>query len=290
MSEWEACRARAFAAATARFALAAATLWIGTAPASAQQYIEAESQYGYHSPLNELNLANPEPALTVPQEKKKELPPFFADTRVGAQLKTFYLNRAKFDPSRSAAWALGGWLSYRSGYLADVIRIGAVGYTSQPLWAPEDYDGTLLLKPGQGSYTVLGQAYAEVKLTDRIFGAIGRKEYNTPYINNYDVRMTPNTFQGATVYGTAGGNDGVPAWRFGAGYISKIKNINSNQFLWMSQQAGAPAGVDRGVYVAGANFAHKGLSIGAMDYYSNDIINIFSPTQSTRCRRPPAMT
>ncbi len=67
----------------------------------------------------------------------------------------------------------------------------------------------------------------------------------------------------------------MPAWRFGAGHISKIKYINSDQFVWMSQQAGAPAGVERDVYVAGANYAHEGISIGAIDYYSNDIINIF---------------
>jgi hypothetical protein len=273
-SEWGACRPRTFAAA-ARFALAAATFWIGTAPALAQQYTGAESRYGFQTPLDELSLANPAPALTVPRAEKEKLPPFFADTRFAAQLKTFYLNRDKFDPSRSEAWALGGSLSYRSGYLANLVRIGAIGYTSQPLYAPEKYDGTLLLKPGQNGYTVLGQTYVEVKLIDRIFGAIGRKEYNTPYINNYDVRMTPNTFQGAAAYGTGGGKDRTPSWRFGAGYISKIKTINSDQFVWMSQQAGASAGVDRGVYVAGANYEHKDISIGAIDYYSDDIINIF---------------
>jgi hypothetical protein len=274
-SQCGACRLRKLATAAAHFALAGATLWIRITPALAQQPVETELQYGYHAPLDQLSLANPEPALTVPQAKKEALPPFFADTRFGAQLKTFYLNRDQFDPNRSAAWALGGSLSYLSGYLADLIRIGAVGYTSQPLWAPREYDGTQLLKPGQEGYTVLGQVYAEIKLTDRIFGALGRKEYSTPYINKNDVRMTPNTFQGAAVYGTAGGNDGAPAWRFGAGYVSKIKTVNSNQFVWMSQQAGAPAGVERGVYVAGANYAHKGLSIGAIDYYSDDIMNIF---------------
>jgi len=274
-SKCGACRLRKFATAAAHFALAGATLWIGITPALAQQPVEAESQYGYHAPLDELSLANPEPALTVPQAKKEALPPFFADTRFGAQLKTFYFDRDKFDSSRSEAWTLGGSLSYRSGYLADFVRIGATGYTSQPLYAPAKYDGTLLLKPGQEGYTVLGQAYTEIKLTDRIFGALGRKEYSTPYINKYDVRMTPNTFQGAAVYGTAGGRDETPAWRFGTGYISKIKTVNSDQFVWMSQQAGAPAGVKRGVYVAGANYAQKDLSIGAIDYYSDDIINIF---------------
>jgi hypothetical protein len=255
--------------------LAAATLGTWTAPTLAEQIIGDGSRQGYGTPLDELNLANPEPELPAPLAKKTELPPFLADTRFGAQLKTFYMNRDNFDPSRNEAWALGGSVSYRSGYLADLIRIGAVGYTSQRLYGPKQDDGTLLLKPGQEGYTVLGQAYAELKLTDRIFGAIGRKEYDTPYINKNDVRMTPNTFEGVTFYGAVGGEDRAPAWRFGAGYISKIKTLNSDQFVWMSQQAGAPEGVDRGVYLAGANYTHKGISIGAINYYSQDIINIF---------------
>ena len=42
----------------------------------------------------------------------------------------------------------------------------------------------------------------------------------------------------------------------------------------MATAAGAPAGVDRGVYVAGANFKAGQFSIGAVEYYSADIINI----------------
>jgi hypothetical protein len=57
--------------------------------------------------------------------------------------------------------------------------------------------------------------------------------------------------------------------------VEKIKLRNSDDFQSMSTAAGAPVGVDRGVYVAGANFKTGGLSIGAIDYYSSDIINIF---------------
>ncbi len=43
-----------------------------------------------------------------------------------------------------------------------------MGYTSQPLWAPEDRDGTLLLMTGQEGYSVLGQAYAALKFEDQV--------------------------------------------------------------------------------------------------------------------------
>ncbi|UHD15670.1 OprD family outer membrane porin [Thiocapsa bogorovii] len=264
------------AAVAARCVLAAVIFLISVPPSLAQQEIGTGSRHGYHVQLHELSFANPEPTLPVPRHEAIEQMPFFADTKFDAQLKTFYLTRDKFDPSRVAAWALGGSLSYRSGYLRDLVRIGAVGYTSQPLWAPEEYDGTQLLKLGQEGYTVLGQAYAEAKLTDSIFAALGRKAYETPYINKHDVRMTPNTFEGVTVYGTAGGVEGsLPAWRFGGGFISKIKNLDSDEFVWMSERAGAPDDVERGVYLAGVNYQNGGLSVGAINYYSADIINIF---------------
>ena len=76
-----------------------------------------------------------------------------------------------------------------------------------------------------------------------------------------------------SLYGKAGGADGAPAWRFGGGYLSKIKARNSDEFVPMSVDAGAT--VNRGVYVAGANFTQKDYSLGAINYYSQDIIDIF---------------
>jgi hypothetical protein len=265
VTRWEA--ARSIRTITVMLLIAGVTPALGQAP--------AESVEQGTTPMDQMEMANPQPGQTLiaPPAKPEERSPFIHDSKFSAQLRTFYFNRDKYDPSRSEAWAIGGWIGVTSGYLADVLRIGAVGYTSQPLYAPDDRDGTLLLKPGQDGYTVLGQIYGEIKFTDRIFGAFGRKEYDTPYINKNDVRMTPNTFEGVTVYGKAGGADGAPEWRFGGGYISKIKEKNSDKFVWMSRDAGAD--VDRGVYVAGANVDHKGLSIGAIDYYSDDIINIF---------------
>jgi len=225
--------------------------------------------------MDQTSMASPEPGqalVQAPVEPEKKSP-FFDDSKISAQLRTFYFNSGKFDNSQSEAWTLGGSVSYKSGYLADLFKIGAVAYTSQKLYGPADRDGTLLLKPGQVSYSVLGQIYGEVKFTDRIFGAFGRKEYDSPYINKNDARMTPNTFQGVTVYGKAGEKDGGPDWRFGGGYISKIKERNSDEFVSMSVDAGAS--VERGVYLAGANFEQNGFSLGAIDYYSDDIINIF---------------
>jgi hypothetical protein len=204
----------------------------------------------------------------------KDAPPFFRDMKLDINLRTYYLNRSKFDNSNIEAWALGGSIAYRSGWLLNHFGIGATLYTSQPLYAPEDRDGTLLLKPGQEGYTVLGQLYARVKLIEDNFINIYQYEYNTPYLNKNDSRMTPNTFEGYTFTGAYGGKDGLPKFTYGAGYIDKIKPRNSDTFISMSEAAGTSSDVKRGVYTAGANVAFPAFSIGAIDYYSSDIINI----------------
>jgi len=146
-------------------------------------------------------------------------------------------------------------------------------YTSQRLYGPDDRDGALLLKPGQHGYTQVGQLYGRVKLIDDNFINIYRYEYNTPYINKNDNRMTPNTFEGYTFTGAYGGKDDALGFRYGGGYITKIKERNSDRFRWMSQDAGADT--KKGVFVGGGNVSYKGLSFGAIDYFSEDIINIF---------------
>jgi len=247
-------------------------LLVGGMTSALGQTPPAESVEQGVTPMDQIDLTNPEPGqILVPTPTKKE--PFFEDSRISAQARTFYLYRDKYDNSISEAWALGGSVTYTSGYLENLFRIGAAAYTSQPLYAPDGRDGTLLLKPGQEGYTVLGQIYGEVKFTDELAGAFGRKEYNTPYINKNDNRMTPNTFEGVTLYGKSGGQGGAPQWRYGGGYITKIKERNSDEFVWMSRDAGA--NVDRGVFAAGANYLEKDFSIGAANYYSDDIINIF---------------
>jgi len=257
-----------------RIALGLMLMLCGIATAAGQQQLpDEETTEQGHTQMDQLNLANPEGELVAPQAAK-ETAPFFRDSKWSAQLRSFYFDRDKYDGSISEAWAGGGSISYLSGYVGDVFRIGATGYTSLPLYAPKDRDGTGLLLPGQEGYAVLGQLYGEFKFTDQIFGAIGAKSYNTPYINANDVRMTPNTFEGATVYGTVGGDQGEPKFRFGGGYISKIKQKNDDEFVPMSEAAGV-TGVDRGVYVFGGNYLVGDFSIGAAEYYSNDIINIF---------------
>ena len=195
------------------------------------------------------------------------------DTTLSVQLRTFYLHRDDFNNTEALAWAYGGSAGLKTGYFAEHLAFGATEYTSQKVLGPADKDGTTLLQTGQLPYSALGELYAEVLMTEGVTLSAGRRAYNTPYINTYDTRMTPNTFQGYALLGALGSDQG-PKLRFGAGFIDKIKERNSPDFEPMSTAAGAPPGVVDGVFAAGANFFWGEFSIGAIDYHSNDIINI----------------
>jgi len=205
------------------------------------------------------------------RERRREA---FRDTKFNAELRSLCMDSDNINGTQNEACALGGSAGFKTGYFSDLFAFGATGYTSQRLYGPADKDGTLLLAPGQHGYTVLGEAYAAILLSERVQGTVGLKSYDTPYINSNDSRMTPNAFEAAVVQGSAGAGEDAPAWRFGAGYMDKIKERNSDEFVSMATAAGAPAGVARGVYVAGANYTHGDFSLGGVDYYSDDIINI----------------
>ena len=183
------------------------------------------------------------------------------------------MNRDKFDGSRNEAWAGGGWAGLKTGYFFERFAVGFTGYTSQHLAGDDDTDGTLLLAPGQEGYSVLGELYGDIRIHEDLHLYAGRMEYETPYINRYDIRMTPNTFEAISLLGKADiGADGETL-TYGIGYFDQIKTINSDDFVSMSQAAGAS--VERGVFTAGGRFVNGPFSIGAVDYYSPDIINIF---------------
>ena len=224
------------------------------------------------------------------------------DTKFEFNLRSFYFDRSDFTGAEKQAWAIGGWLGVKTGYFLDHIAFGATVYTSNPIYAPDDRDGTGLLAPGQNGYTVMGEFYAELRIVKDVGITVGAKGYDTPFINRNDTRMTPNTFeaivlQGRTKLGTSSSDttvttdniglskDGkevavpsptpaedVASIKYGLGYFYKIKAQNDSEFVSMSEDAGAD--VERGVWSAGALYENGKFNIGAIDYYSEDIINI----------------
>lgn len=193
-------------------------------------------------------------------------------TKFNLDFRTMYLGRQNYDGSETESLATGGWAGVKTDYFLDHFSFGATGYTSQKLHGDPDKDGALLLGRGQHGYEVLGELYADVKIIEGLNLTVGRKEYDTPFINRNDSRMTPNTFEAISLMGgTKVGSKGA-SLRYGLGYVDSIKERNSDEFVSMSVDAGAE--VERGVIAAGGLYKQGGFSLGALDYYCPDVVNI----------------
>lgn len=219
------------------------------------------------------------PALTLfPQirDQLQDTPAFLRDSKFDINLRSYYrdvVTNAPKSVTVNEAWATGGWISVQTGRVLDVLSAGAVLYTSLPLYAPIQYDGTGLLLPGQLGYAVVGQLYGRLRVYDETYITAGRYLYDTPYLGPNDNRMTPNTFYGYTLVGTVGDpSAGGPSLRYGGGYIATMKARNANTFQSMSRTAGAD--VDNGVGLFGARLTWGSASIGFIEYYCQDTINI----------------
>jgi hypothetical protein len=194
-------------------------------------------------------------------------------TEITWEVRTYDLDRINSDDSRASSWAIGGSAGFQTGLFRDFVSLGATGYTSQPLYAPDNEGGTKLLTSDQSGFTALGEAFAQIRLSDDLGLTIGRRGFDTPYVSRDDTRMAPQTFEGIALQGVTAKDAREGEWRYGAGYFDKEKEVDSSDFINMAKVAGAS--VDRGVYLAGVNYKQPiGLGLGLIDYYSSDIINI----------------
>jgi outer membrane OprD family porin len=201
------------------------------------------------------------------REGMSKLPPFLRDTDLNVRLRTFYFNRQNDDDTANEAWALGGWAQYASGWLLDTFAIGATFYTSQPLYAPDDSPGSLLLTPSQNAIGVFGEAWGALRYKDYALLKGGRQTVDEGYVNPQDNRMVPNTFETLMLSGQVG-------WaQYDVGYLWTIKPRDSNDFVSMSRQAGAPDD-DEGLILAALTLRPiKDLLIYAGNYYAGAVFN-----------------
>jgi hypothetical protein len=219
----------------------------------------------------------PPPSTLFPElrDKLKDAPAFLRDAKGEFNFRSYYRDEVTNGPSTAwhQAWAAGGWAGIETGRLFDVISGGAVFYTSLPLYAPADQGDTGLLRPGQQAIAVVGQLYGQIHFNDTTRFTAGRYIWDTPFLGPHDNRMIPNAFYGYALQGTLGTLGDGPHFRYGAGYIATIKPRDSAVFISMSEKAGAP-GTSNGVGVGGGLLTWGPFSIGAVEYYCEDIINI----------------
>ncbi len=196
--------------------------------------------------------------------------PFFRDALVQAVGRTYDLTRDNSNGTKTQGWAAGGWLAYRSGLIDDIFGVQAAFYTSQPFIAPSDEPGSKLLTSNQGALNVFGQAYARAQIYDQELRG-GRQLVDTPLINPQDSRMVPNTFEGITL-------DTLPDksrdYDYSAGYLTTIKQRDSNTFVSMSDAISGGDVSDRGAAFGMLRYRpFEALSTVLMNYYLPDFVN-----------------
>ena len=201
------------------------------------------------------------------REGMAKLPPFLRDTDFNVHFRSFYFNRQNDDDTASEAWALGGWIQYASGWLFDTFQMGATYYGSFPIYAPDDRAGTLLLTPGTGAISVFGEAWGAFRYKEYVLLRGGRVKVDDGYVNPQDNRMVPNTFEGVTLSGT------LDWFRYDLGYLGTIKPRDSNNFISMSQQAGAPGDGEGLVLGSVALTPIKDLLLYAGNFYALETFN-----------------
>jgi hypothetical protein len=204
-------------------------------------------------------------------DEMQKLPPFLRDTEFNLHVRSFYFNRLNSaKDSNNEAWAGGGWIEYKSGWLADTFAIGAVGYTSQPLYAPDDKDGTGLLHTGQEAIVTLGQAYGQLRYKDYVVLTGYRQLIDEGYVNPQDNRMIPNLHEAATFKGLLG------PIGYNVGYILQQKQRAEHGFHNMAEEAGVSGDHNRGLILtrlSSVDTLVKGLSLYAANYYVPDVFN-----------------
>jgi len=168
------------------------------------------------------------------------------DSEVILHFRSYYFDRLNPGDVTNAAWAAGGWVGYRSGWIGDVLRFGAVAYTSQKLWGPLDKDGSGLLAPGQESYSVIGESYVSLKLWDQVLTG-GRFLVNQPEINATDNRMTPITYSGGNLAGQVAGVDYFLA------YLNETKPKTNENFVNFVSAAGIAGSASEPLWLVGVS-------------------------------------
>ena len=104
-------------------------------------------------------------------------PPFWRDSRLGFNFRTYESSLKTLNGDIPEAWAAGGELEFTSGEWNEMLSVSMGLYTSQKIFASGG-DGTRLLDTDQSEITVLGKAYLQLRYQD-ILARLYRQEFHT---------------------------------------------------------------------------------------------------------------
>jgi len=230
---------------------------------------------GFESPIEPReNLKGPkpyvdqrEPLLMHWHERLQDAGPFFRDTELKLNSRTYWFDEDAFGFDEVKVLTTGGYLTYQSGYVSDFLQLRGALYTTQPLYASSDASASLNVSPQGDQITTLGQVNARAKFAGQEL-TMGRQLVRTPWINPYDVRMIPITYEGVVLLPERKGQQTID---YTGSYLWRFKPRNTDKFIPMSQGLGVTQ--DEGVLITGARHRTKALNYGVVNYWVKDTIN-----------------
>ncbi len=183
------------------------------------------------------------------------------------KVRAYYLHRDFERAGLQESLALGAWAVYTSPEWHG-LSFGLGGYTSQPFLVDDPrHDGGGLLAAGQSGYSVLGQAWLQARLGDTSL-RLGRLELDSPFINPFDVKMVPVTFEGALLT-----DHSLPGLRLTAAHLIGIKPWTDTTFQPFSRAAGV-GGEEPVSLVGGVWRPAKGYTLQLWDYFCHQFMNV----------------
>ena len=193
-------------------------------------------------------------------------PAFFRDTDLRSNSRTYLLDEDQFGLDEPEALTTGGWLAYQSGYLADVFQLRSVLYTTHPLYANADAGDTDNLSPEGDQITTFGQINGRIKFAGQEITA-GRQLVRTPYVNPYDIRMIPLSFEGVVLLPENKDRN----LTYVASYLTRYKPWNDSDFISFSEGLGVTQ--DEGMLIGGASYRASSWNFGFANYWIKDTLN-----------------
>ena len=201
---------------------------------------------------------------------------------------------------QKASNVVGGYFGFESGSLYH-FSVGATLYTSQPIFHnPIEQGGLQLIKDNQEGYTVLGEAFLKWTYDETIV-KIGRQRMSDyGFLSDYDIRMTPFTYEAAILE-----NRNLKNIILRAAYVKGVKTfvatsyigfVNASKVLVRDETVGRnplrgdynPADYSNGTYIGpkkdlyllSAVYHDKAFNFEFWDYYSDDFVNFIYATAS----------
>ncbi len=207
----------------------------------------------------------PRPGPALLKDVLKDAGPFWRNSEFELGVRTFDFQLEDGSGLIAEATALGTELVFQSGKWRERLSTVVSWHTSFGLNAREPQGNTGLLAPDQSDLSVISRAYVQYDVGSTTSFRLYRQDFNMPYINRQDIRMIPNTHEAYIVQHPG------DTFQWVAGYVSKIKQRDSEDFVPMGEAAGVE-GSNAGTSIVGARVTlAEGVTIGATVQQTHDL-------------------